>query len=235
MIENTVFLLGLMVLVAYGGSLAAYHLFGEKGLISFQAMALILANIQATKAILLPGFEEPVAMGTIVMMASFFASDLLNETYGPHNARRAIWISLGLYLLFVILTQLTIFIPAVPETESFFHQSHTAMTHLFTVGPALFLASVTAYVISQYLDIWVYRHIRDGSFFKSPQTSGFVSSALGSLVDSFVFSFLAWYVFAAQPLPLTTILQTYVFGTYIIRLILSFFQYGLMWFFLKQD
>jgi uncharacterized PurR-regulated membrane protein YhhQ (DUF165 family) len=53
-------------------------------------------------------------------------------------------------------------------------------------------------------------------FFRS-----FVSTAIGSFFDNVIFSLLAWYVLAPDPMPLSKIWITYIWGIYLMRLVLS--------------
>ena len=46
-----------------------------------------------------------------------------------------------------------------------------------------------------------------------------VSTLIGSLLDTIVFSILAWKIFAVQPVDTNTLIWSYIIGTYLIRLI----------------
>ena len=42
-----------------------------------------------------------------------------------------------------------------------------------------------------------------------------------SLVDNIIFSFLAWIIFNPDPLNITTVLFTFILGTYFLRIIIA--------------
>ena len=47
------------------------------------------------------------------------------------------------------------------------------------------------------------------------------STAISALIDNTIFSVLAWIVFAADPLPWSTVIFTFILGTYWLRLIVA--------------
>ena len=47
------------------------------------------------------------------------------------------------------------------------------------------------------------------------------STAASSLIDNTIFSVLAWVVFAADPLPWSTVIFTFILGTYWLRLLVA--------------
>jgi uncharacterized PurR-regulated membrane protein YhhQ (DUF165 family) len=99
--------------------------------------------------------------GAMTYPVCFLITDLANRFHGPKVARKV------LYVGFVI----GVFLSALVAT------------------PRIALASGTAFLISQLLDIYVFDLLRHRIWWQPP----FVSSVLGSLVDTALFFSIAFY------------------------------------------
>jgi len=210
----------------FGAILILARLFGEVGLCLYIAVAVIGANVEVLKAVQFTFYEHPVAMGTVLFGSTYLATDILTEHYGRAAARRAVFLGFAAYLLFTALMLISLgFRPLTPEQAgvdmawALPMQDHIAA--LFTPAPALFAAGMTAYLLSQFFDVWVYQRIRGITGHKHLWLRNNLSTMLSSLVDNIVFSVLAWVVFAPEPVSWDALLFTYVLGTYLMRVALS--------------
>lgn len=79
----------LFVLANFGFFLLCYRLFGKNGLFAWVGVMTIVANIQVGKTIEMFGIV--MTLGNAANASLFMTSDLLNEKYGPKEARRAVW------------------------------------------------------------------------------------------------------------------------------------------------
>ena len=160
----SLFNIAMMVCYAYGGCLLLQRFAGSVGLMVFQSLAMIIANIQVMKIMPLPFCSESVAMGTEVMMASFFATDLLCEFYGHKQAQQGVLLSFISYGFFTLFLITTVRVPLGVGASLFCIQSHDAITHLFSPSPIFLCASILAAVISQMVDILIFTALknRDG-------------------------------------------------------------------------
>ncbi len=197
--------------------------FGQPGLYVYGVLAIIIGNIQVLKGVQLNFLQDPVALGTIIFSSSFVTTDTLTECFGPRAARRAI--GLGFTASFFIsismlLTLGTTPLDVLPSNENFhFVTAHNAMKVLFTPSVAIFAASVISYIASQLLDIAIFQKLRQASnTFGLWMRSG-VSTAIAFLIDNTIFSIFAWVIFSSEPISMHSLMWTYIFGTYILRLI----------------
>lgn len=216
----------LQLIVSFSSILLLLKFFGKTGIYIYIAVAVIGANIQVLKVAQFSFFPEPVALGTILFTSTFLCSDILTEYYGKEAARKGVLIGFSGLLLFIIFMLLTIgFKPLthdqIGEEMAWAIENHNNIKSLFTPIPGLFIAGMIAYFISQYNDIWIFHFIKKLTHNKFLWLRNNVSTALSTLIDNTIFSLLAWYVFLDPPLDLSTIIVTYIFGTYIIRLIVS--------------
>lgn len=186
---------------------------GAVGLYIYSSVAIIAANIQVLKTIHLSFFSHPVALGTILFSSTFLCTDILYEFYGEKKAKLNIILSFagyGLFTLFLLIT--LIYKPSASALSA-----QKALLVLFNPAPALFIAGMLAYLISQYHDIWLYKffHIRHKG--RHMWLRNNVSTIISSFIDTVIFSFLAWYVFKTPPLSFQEIFYTYIIGTFLIR------------------
>ena len=200
-----------------------YRLLGSTGVCVFMTLGVIIANIQVLKAMELSLFPEPVAMGTVIFMTTFLATDVLAELHGRETARKAILCGF-IGILFITVTMLlTLGISPVtgsPDATRF-NTAHEAISILFSPAPGIFIASLSAYIVSQYTDVSIFLMVKKLTGDSSLWLRSFVSTGLSSLVDSIVFSVLAWKVFVPLSISFSTLVFTYILGTYILRLLLT--------------
>jgi uncharacterized integral membrane protein (TIGR00697 family) len=200
--------------------------FGPSGLYVYIVVAIIGANIQVLKAVKFSLYPAPVALGTILFSSAYLATDILGEEFGPKVARRGVWLGFIGYLFFVIVMFLTLgFTPLTPEQAgeemAWALPFHDYIAALFTPQAALFAAGMIAFLTSQFHDVWLFDLLKRKTRGKQLWMRNNVSTMISALIDNTVFSVLAWIVFAASPLPFKTVLVTYIFGTYWLRLIVA--------------
>jgi uncharacterized PurR-regulated membrane protein YhhQ (DUF165 family) len=239
-----------LLLCLYSTSVAAlallYRWYGRSGVYLFITLAVIIANMQALKAMQLALFSEPIAMGTTLFMTTFLATDLLAEREGAHAARQAIWLSFAGVLFTTVIMVLTLGVnpandmaaeqPDALSAEStdgpgHFYRAHQAIATLFLPAPAIFIASLTAYLISQFIDVRLFLMIKKVTHSKHLWLRSCLSTTLSALIDNVIFSLLAWKILSPLQIDTKTLIFTYILGTYAMRLILTAlnipFLYGL--------
>jgi queuosine precursor transporter len=100
---------------------------------------------------------------------SFLVTELTNRVYGPKKARQIVYVG---FLLGVILS-------------------------IWLATPRIAMASGTAFLISQLLDISIFNRLRQGAWWYAP----FFASAAASIVDTALFWGIAFW---GEPVPLVT-------------------------------
>lgn len=200
-----------------------YRFLGIAGVCVFMTLGVIIANLQVLKAVNISLFPEPIAMGTTVFMMTYLATDLLAEYHGRETARKAVWCGFLGVLTVTMMMVLTLGVPPVFKGNNIehFNQAHFAIQTLFSPAPAIFIASLTAYLISQYTDVSIFLMVKKLTEGRSLWLRSFISTGLSSLLDNIIFSVLAWKVLAPIDIDLTTLVFSYILGTYILRLLLT--------------
>lgn len=204
--------------------LAARRFFGLHGLYIYSAVGVIAANLVVLKTVHFPYYDSPLALGTVIFSSLFLCSDLINEYYGRAAAVRAIW--LGFFSYFILSVFIFINMGYPPADEG---QAQKAMEILFLPAPAIFISSLIAYFLGQYTDVFLYHFIRNKTGARLLWVRSSVSTFLAMLLDNAVFSLLAWHVFSLNPLSLSEIFWTYIWGITILRFFISFGNIGFMY------
>lgn len=219
-------LLGGIFLWCMGGLLLTIRFFGLWGLFGYTVLAIFVSNIQVLRAAQFSFSPDPIALGTIVFSSTFLITDIVTEYYSKETAMKIVWFGFLAMLVMTGLMILTIGITPLEPTEAQidyerFYISHQAMKTLFLPAPALFLASLISYLVSQTNDVFVFNYLKRVTHKKFLWLRAGLSTMISSLIDTILFSTLAWVVFADDPLDMTTLIWSYIIGTYGLRLLMS--------------
>lgn len=192
------------------------------GLYIYAVIGIIAANIQVLKATLLPIFDDPIPLGGVVFTSLFLVSDIITELYGKKEANQSIWIGFLSYLIFSIIMIFTVGIRPL-ETEpgnQAFLDTHNAMYILFTPSIYILISSLIAYATSMWTDIFIFHCLKLAFKERMLWLRTIVSSSIGILVDTVVFSTFAWVIFKIMPISIEAVINTYMMGSIKMRFIL---------------
>ncbi len=167
------------------GVIGSYKL-GANYLKTYIVLCYITANIIVPKIGVFFGLE--MAPGVFLFSAIFLGTDMLAERYGKKVALEAVYLSFFAMIGFIILTQLSLLFTPV----DFARPSAQALDLIFNGSPRIFLASLCAYIIWQYIDVLIYErlHTKTGEGFLWLRNN--VSTLISSLGSTSCFFFLAF-------------------------------------------
>ena len=196
-----------MLLANFVLILLAYRIFGKMGLYIWVPISVIIANIQVIQGISLFGFAA--TLGNIVYASSFLVTDILSENYGKKEANRAIWIGFFSLVSMTLLMNLALLFE--PLGDTFSKTTHESISNIFSFMPRIVIASFTAYLISQKHDIWAY-HLWKKRFKgrKNIWLRNNLSTMVSQLIDSVIFTLIAFYGVYETEVLLEIVLTTYV-------------------------
>ncbi|RLI80310.1 VUT family protein [Archaeoglobales archaeon] len=178
----------ILMLVNFTGIIIAYKIFGRIGLFVWVAIAIILANIQVAK--LIRFFGMVTAMGNIIYGTTFLATDILTERYGVKEARKAVLVGFFSLIATTVIMQLTlIFVPAQEDTLS------PHLEKIFCFMPDVMVASLTAYLISQFHDVWAFEFWKRKTKGRYLWLRNNASTMVSQLIDNLTFTTLFFVVF----------------------------------------
>ena len=229
---NTELVWLLLLIFCFSSILIFLKLFGYVGIYIYSALAVIAGNIQVLKTVDFFYSPEPVALGTILFASTFLCTDILSEYYGREKARINILIGFSAFLFMTLLMIITIGFK--PSSEDWIQGS---LSNVFTPMTRFFIASMIAYLISQYFDVWFFNYIKNITYKKFLWLRNNLSTILSSLVDNTVFSLFAWILLNPEPLNVYNVIMIYILGTYLLRIIIALLDTPLIYiakFFIKK-
>ena len=222
----------IMLLFCYISILIFLRLFGYVGIFIYCSIAVIGANIQVLKTVDFFYSPEPVALGTILFASTFLCTDILSEYFDKNKARMNILIGFCAFLFMTLLMVITIGFK--PSSGDWVQES---LSNVFTPMTRFFIASMIAYLISQYFDVWFFHYIKKITSEKYLWLRNNLSTIASSLVDNTVFSIFAWILLNPEPVSIYNVIMIYILGTYLLRIILALFDTPLIYlakFFIKK-
>jgi uncharacterized integral membrane protein (TIGR00697 family) len=213
---NTFVLWIIMLFFCFSSILIFLKLFGFIGLYVYSAIAIIAGNIQVLKQVDFFYSPEPVALGTVLFASTFLCTDILSEHFGREKAKKNVLIGFVSFLFMTIIMLITIgFEPSVKDW------AHDSLSNVFTPLSRFFIASMIAYLLSQYFDVWIYNFIKKITKDKFLWLRNNLSTILSSLIDNTIFSLLAWIILNPNPEYLYKVITTYILGTYFLRILIA--------------
>jgi len=214
-----------LLLFAFGAILLLHRYFGAAGLYAYMVVAIIGGNLHVLKLTQFSVFPDPVALGTILFSTTFLCTDILAEYHGTKAARQGVLLGFaGLILFNAFLFAALSFRPLEPSSGALGASAAEMQDHLeavFLPAPGILVASLAAYLISQFNDIWVFNRLKAATRGRYLWLRNNLSTWASALVDNAVFSVLAFVVFAADPVPWKPLLFTYILGTYGLRVVVA--------------
>jgi len=115
------------------------------------------------------GLDEILTYGALSYPVTFLVTDLANRAYGKKIARKIIYVG---FIIGVILTLIV----------------STNFSDVISVRIAI--GSGVAFFVAQNLDVQIFDNLRNN---KSWYIAPFVSSIIGSIIDTFLFFLIAFY------------------------------------------
>ena len=159
------------------------------------AVVTILANIEVL--IIIDGFGLRQTLGNVMFASTYLITDILSENEGKKTADLAVWLGVFVSLLMFLFTQYwLLFSPAEIDWAT----SH--IKSIFSTTPRMIFASFLGYIISQYLDVWLYHYFWDLTTKKTGDKRRFLwlrnnfSTLISQMVNTIVFTSVAfggWY------------------------------------------
>ena len=182
----------LSFLIIYGGTVAFYRFFGKNGLLAFNILATILANIEVM--ILVRAFGVEMTLGNVLFASTFLITDTLSENHSRKDANRSVVISTICSIFFIVLSQMwLLYTPSENDWAS------GAFHTIFSSTPRIVCASLLVYLISQLTDVWLYHKWWDwckkrfGDEKKGLWIRNNGSTMISQLLNTFLYTFFAFY------------------------------------------
>ena len=168
-----------------------FYFFGKNGLYTAVILGIILANLQGGKVseLTILGNTFVVSMGAIMYSGIYFATDLLNEKYGRAEANRAVIIgAVANVIVMFTLVLSTFYLPSGIASSA--NDVHQAISTLALYSPIFVIGSITAYLISQTFDVWIFHKIKTLTGGKYLWLRNNASTIFSQLIDTTLVIFI---------------------------------------------
>ncbi|GAA0879965.1 queuosine precursor transporter [Algoriphagus jejuensis] len=178
--------------------------------------------------------------GVIIWPVVFLTTDIINEYFGKKGVRKISFITAGLIAyIFVIISVVTILVPAdfwlevngkTPTGDSF--DISYAFNSIFRQGLGIIIGSLTAFLLGQLIDVYVFQKLRAVTGSKMIWLRATGSTLVSQFIDSFVVLGIAFYVFGnwsiSQIIAVGIINYIYKFSVAILLTPLLYVGHGLI-------
>ena len=194
-----------------------FYFFGRSGLYIAVILGIVLGNLQGGKVSDLEvfGYTFTVSMGAIMYSGIYFATDLINEKYGRTFANEAVILgAIANVVVMLTLVLSTYYLPSEIAKSS--DAVHEAISTLAYYSPWFVIGSLTAYLISQTFDVWMFHKLKvltNGKYlWLRNNVSTLSSQALDTLIYTFVWVLAGDMTFIVA---LSIALTKYIFKIFI--------------------
>ena len=194
-----------------------FYFFGRSGLYIAVILGIVLGNLQGGKVSDLEvfGYTFTVSMGAIMYSGIYFATDLINEKYGRAFANEAVILgAIANVVVMLTLVLSTYYLPSEIAKSS--DAVHEAISTLAYYSPWFVIGSLTAYLISQTFDVWMFHKLKvltNGKYlWLRNNVSTLSSQALDTLIYTFVWVLAGDMTFIVA---LSIALTKYIFKIFI--------------------
>lgn len=155
---------------------------------------LLLGDVIGGKTIPTP--LGPISVGIIPFPVTFLLTDVVNDFYGRRGARFLTLLGFAMAVLAWVILQLGTALP--PHESTYFTQAE--FSKIFGGSAQLFVASMIAYLLGQFLDIHVFQFWKALTESKHLWLRATGSTLLSQIVDTVVINVVFWaWTAAADP------------------------------------
>lgn len=143
------------------------------------------------------GLSFSLTCGVLLWPLEFVMTDIVNEYYGPRAVRRISYIAVALISYAFIMFYAAIHVPAADfwfgsKADSGVPDMQAAFDGIFGQGMWIIAGSLTAFLVSQIVDVTVFHRIKRATGEKWVWLRATGSTVVSQLVDSFVVLFIAF-------------------------------------------
>ncbi|MCD6282075.1 queuosine precursor transporter [bacterium] len=212
----------ILLLVDFCAALLVYRWLGREGLLILIVLHIIVCNLQVVKQVELFGLQA--TLGNISYGVTFWCTDLLAEKYGKREAARGVLIGFVALVVFTVLMQLALLFSPGPEDWANPH-----LQGIFGFIPRLVVASLLAYLISQFHDVWFFHYLRTLTRGRHLWLRNNLSTMVSQLLDTLVFCSVAFIGIFTLPVLVQIYLTTWLIKVLVAALDTPFIYLAARW------
>jgi queuosine precursor transporter len=166
------------------------------------------------------GYRLNASVGIFLIPPLFTIIDVVNEVYGKQRARNVVRVGLFVIALIMLFALFAIHLP--PSTR--FLERQEAYYAVFSMSARIAFASLTAFAVAEFLDVYLFATIRTWSGERALWLRNNVSNIVGQFVDTVIFMFIAFYAFDQGFGENATFLFSLILPYWLLKCTVSFLQ-----------
>lgn len=175
------------------------------------AAFFVLANLLATKRVEVGALT--LTLGLLSFPFMFLITDTVNEVYGKDMAKKIVTNGFLVMIFALIVTQIAVYLPPAAHFEG---EGQKAFAMVFGAVPRITLASLIAYLCSQYHDVWAFAFWKKITQGKYLWLRNNLSTITSQALDSVVFISIAFI--GVVP---TEVLWSMILGQWIVKWLIA--------------
>lgn len=141
--------------------------------------------------------------GAVIWPVVFIATDVINEYFGKKGVRKISFLTaLLIAYIFIIIYLVTKLIPATfwielnsKDVNGNEFDINYAFQTIFRQGLGIIIGSLTAFLIAQLLDVFIFQQLRKATGKRMIWLRATGSTLISQLIDSFIVLWIAFYLF----------------------------------------
>ncbi len=167
--------------------------FKTKLLLGLFVASIIAANLLGSKITKIGMVEFSV--GIFAYPLTFLITDVICEVHGKEKTKHFVWTGFISVLFVLLLTALAVWLPFAPRSYIQAEQYNP----VFGIGLRFFIASITAFLLSQFHDVWAFNFWKQKTKGKFLWLRNNASTIVSQFIDTVVFMFIALYYIPSLP------------------------------------
>jgi len=145
------------------------------------------------------GLGLSLTCGVLLWPLEFVMTDIINEYYGPKAVRRISYIAVGLIMYAFLMFYVAMGVPAADfwfgtGVQDGIPDMSKAFNGIFGQGMWIIFGSLTAFLVSQIVDVTIFHKIKKITGEKKVWLRATGSTLVSQLVDSFIVLFIAFKI-----------------------------------------
>jgi queuosine precursor transporter len=161
-------------------------------LVALYIFCIMVAELMGSKTFPLAkifGFQLNASVAIFVIPFLFTINDIITEVFGRERARSVV--QSGMIIIFLVLVVSLLFTALPPSMR--FRESESAYDDVFGKSARIAAASLTAFTIAGFLDIYIFSRLRQRLGKHALWLRNNVSNFIAQFFDTTLFIFLAFY------------------------------------------
>jgi len=182
-----------------------------------------------------------VSVGIFAYPITFLITDAIEEVHGKEKTKTFVWVGFISMVFVLLMTALAVWLPFASRSYVQAEQYNP----VFGISIRFFIASITAFLLSQFHDIWAFNFWKEKTKGKFLWLRNNASTIVSQLIDTVVFMFIALYYIPGLPQILNTspkfniaYLFTLIIPYYLLKVVVALadtpFIYALVWWLKKE-